>query len=119
MDYCYVANTAYLIAIWFFPKNMYLHANLFLHLCGPIPNSLILFSDKITFHELGNLCTMWIHLLPMIVHWISIYHQNDENCGMITTTEWRNWIENWTSRDFLFIFMTTLASYCVWSLTYY
>ncbi len=117
-DFCYTANVATWVFIWFFPKSPLAFFLIALNNTGPILNYFIIFSGKLVFQSLEALTSFFMHYTPAMLFWVLRYHNNYDNY-FLSMQEIQDymWADGWWSQ--LKVFCISISFYMGWMLFYY
>ncbi|XP_076918790.1 glycerophosphocholine acyltransferase 1-like [Bidens hawaiensis] len=112
-DFCYYANTIFLIMLLFFPRNQKLFMVTFSFAEGPLACALIVWRCSLVFSSVDKLVSVLIHLLPGVVFFTICWRDPEGAPGF----SWRD-IEN---RSFLctWLFTVPLIVYVLWQVLYF
>ncbi|EPS63258.1 hypothetical protein M569_11528, partial [Genlisea aurea] len=107
LDFCYYANTIFLVVLRLYPGNEKLFMVCFSFAEGPLAWALIVWRNGFVFHSADKLISIFIHLFPGIV---------------FMTIRWRN-AEPWPRIESFSLLWTWLLFvpmllYCIWQLLY-
>ncbi|KAK4432846.1 Glycerophosphocholine acyltransferase 1 [Sesamum alatum] len=122
LDFCYYANTIFLIMLLCFPKNEKLFMVCFSFAEGPLAWALIVWRCSLVFNSMDKIVSVFIHLLPGLVFftirwWDPVYFEAMHPEGTARRASWP-YVE---SKSYLWtwLFFVPLAAYCVWQLLYF
>ncbi|XP_028068387.1 uncharacterized membrane protein C776.05-like isoform X2 [Camellia sinensis] len=122
LDFCYYANTIFLIMLLLFPRNEKLFMICFSFAEGPLAWALIVWRCSLVFSSVDKLVSVLIHLLPGIVfftiRWWDITFfeaMHPEGMAQIASLPY---VE---SKSFLWtwLFFVPLATYSIWQALYF
>ncbi|XP_073007670.1 glycerophosphocholine acyltransferase 1 [Typha latifolia] len=122
LDFCYYANTFFLVMLLFFPKNEKLFMVCFSFAEGPLAWALIVWRCSLVFSSLDKLVSVLIHLLPGIV-FFTIRWWNPETFaamhpeGTAARVSWP-YVED-KSYLWMWLFFVPLFAYTLWQLLYF
>ncbi|KAK8970648.1 hypothetical protein KSP40_PGU009703 [Platanthera guangdongensis] len=122
LDFCYYANTIFLVMLLMFPKNVKLFMVCFSFAEGPLAWALIVWRCSLVFSSLDKIVSVLIHLLPGIV-FFTIRWSNPEFFaamhpeGTPAKISWpyledKSYIWTW-------LFLVPLVAYTLWQLLYF
>ncbi|KAL2229131.1 uncharacterized membrane protein C776.05 isoform X1 [Sesamum indicum] len=122
LDFCYYANTIFLIMLLCFPKNEKLFMVCFSFAEGPLAWALIVWRCSLVFNSMDKIVSVFIHLLPGLVFftirwWDPVFFEAMHPEGTARRASWP-YIEN-KSYLWTWLFFVPLAAYCVWQLLYF
>ncbi|KAK4391840.1 Glycerophosphocholine acyltransferase 1 [Sesamum angolense] len=122
LDFCYYANTIFLIMLLCFPKNEKLFMVCFSFAEGPLAWALIVWRCSLVFNSMDKIVSVFIHLLPGLVFftirwWDPVFFEAMHPEGTARRASWP-YVE---SKSYLWtwLFFVPLAAYCVWQLLYF
>ncbi|KAI3772785.1 hypothetical protein L6452_03978 [Arctium lappa] len=122
LDFCYYANTIFLIMLLFFPRNQKLFMVTFSFAEGPLAWALIVWRCSLVFSSVDKLVSVLIHLLPGVVFfticwWDPAYFKAMHPEGTEQEVSWRQ-VE---SKSFLctWLFTVPLIAYVLWQVLYF
>ncbi|XP_010936661.1 glycerophosphocholine acyltransferase 1 [Elaeis guineensis] len=122
LDFCYYANTIFIIVLLFFPKNEKLFMVCFSFAEGPLAWALIVWRCSLVFGSLDKIVSVLIHLLPGIV-FFTIRWWNPETFaamhpeGRAARVFWP-YVED-KSYLWMWLFCVPLVAYTLWQLLYF
>ncbi|KAJ8484961.1 hypothetical protein OPV22_017446 [Ensete ventricosum] len=122
LDFCYYANTFFLIMLLFFPKNEKLFMVCFSFAEGPLAWALIVWRNSLVFSSVDKLVSVLIHLLPGIV-FFTIRWWNPETFaamhpeGRAARVSWP-YVED-KSYLWTWLFVVPLIAYTLWQILYF
>lgn len=122
LDFCYYANTIFLVYLLFYPKNEKLFLVCFSFAEGPLAWALIVWRCSLVFSSLDKIVSVLIHLLPGLV-FFTIRWWNPETLeamrpeGAAARVTWP-YIED---KSYLctWLFLVPLVVYTLWQVLYY
>ncbi|OAY85410.1 uncharacterized membrane protein C776.05 [Ananas comosus] len=122
LDFCYYANTIFLIMLLFFPKNEKLFMVCFAFAEGPLAWALIIWRNSLVFSSLDKLISVLIHLLPGIVFftirwWNPVTFAAMHPEGRAARVSWP-YVED-KSYLWTWLFVVPLLAYTLWQLLYF
>lgn len=122
LDFCYYANTIFIIMLLFFPKNEKLFMVCFSFAEGPLAWALIVWRCSLVFSSLDKIVSVIIHLFPGIV-FFTIRWWNPETFAAMHP-EGRAARVSWPYvEDKLYLctwlFFVPLVAYTLWQLLYF
>ncbi|KAK4479051.1 hypothetical protein RD792_014562 [Penstemon davidsonii] len=122
LDFCYYANTIFLIMLLFYPKNEKLFMVCFSFAEGPLAWALIVWRCSLVFNSMDKIVSVFIHLLPGLVFftirwWDPVFFEAMHPEGTPSRASWpyvecKSYIWTW-------LFFVPLVAYIVWQLLYY
>ncbi|KAI8022264.1 putative membrane protein C776.05 [Camellia lanceoleosa] len=122
LDFCYYANTIFLIMLLLFPRNEKLFMICFSFAEGPLAWALIVWRCSLVFSSVDKLVSVLIHLLPGIVFftirwWDITFLEAMHPEGMVQIAS-LPYVE---SKSFLWtwLFFVPLATYSIWQALYF
>ncbi|KAI7989959.1 putative membrane protein C776.05 [Camellia lanceoleosa] len=122
LDFCYYANTIFLIMLLFYPKNEKLFMVCFSFAEGPLAWALIVWRCSLVFSSVDKLVSVLIHLLPGIVFftirwWDPAFFAAMHPEGTAQRASWP-YVE---SKSYLWtwLFLVPLAAYTFWQILYF
>lgn len=122
LDFCYYANTIFLVMLLMFPKNVKLFMVCFSFAEGPLAWALIIWRCSLVFSSLDKIVSVLIHLLPGIV-FFTIRWWNPELIaamhpeGTAARVSWP-YLED-KSYLWTWLFLVPLVVYTLWQLLYF
>ncbi|XP_071689239.1 glycerophosphocholine acyltransferase 1-like [Rutidosis leptorrhynchoides] len=124
LDFCYYANTIFLIMLLFFPRNQKLFMLTFSFAEGPLAWALIVWRCSLVFSSVDKLVSVLIHLLPGVVFFTMcwwdpafIEAMHPEGTAQGNGGSWRQIAD----KSFLctWLFTVPLIAYFLWQLLYF
>ncbi|XAR53460.1 hypothetical protein NMG60_11022023 [Bertholletia excelsa] len=122
LDFCYYANTIFLVMLLCFPRHERLFMVCFSFAEGPLAWALIVWRNSLVFSSADKLVSVLIHLLPGIVFftirwWDPVFFEAMHPEGTAKRASWP-YAE---SKSFLWIwlFLVPLAAYSLWQMLYF
>ncbi|KAL7167840.1 hypothetical protein ACSBR2_038312 [Camellia fascicularis] len=122
LDFCYYANTIFLITLLFYPKNEKLFMVCFSFAEGPLAWALIVWRCSLVFSSVDKLVSVLIHLLPGIVFftirwWDPAFFAAMHPEGTAQRASWP-YVE---SKSYLWtwLFLVPLAAFTIWQILYF
>nr|XP_043623728.1 glycerophosphocholine acyltransferase 1 [Erigeron canadensis] len=122
LDFCYYANTIFLIMLLFYPKNEKLFMVCFSFAEGPLAWALIVWRCSLVFSSVDKLVSVLIHLLPGVVFftirwWDPVFFEAMHPEGTAMRASWP-YVGN---KSFLWtwLFMVPLIAYSLWQALYF
>ncbi|XP_052200159.1 glycerophosphocholine acyltransferase 1 [Diospyros lotus] len=122
LDFCYYANTIFLVMLLFYPRNEKLFMVCFSFAEGPLAWALIVWRCSLVFSSLDKLVSVLIHLLPGIVFftlrwWDPAFFAAMHPEGTAQRASWpyaenRSYLWTW-------LFLVPLAAYTLWQVLYF
>ncbi|KAG6411237.1 hypothetical protein SASPL_129315 [Salvia splendens] len=122
LDFCYYANTIFLIMLLFYPTNEKLFMVCFSFAEGPLAWALIVWRCSLVFNSMDKIVSVFIHLLPGLVYftirwWDPVFFDamhldGDALRGSWPYAETKSYLWTW-------LFFVPLAAYVVWQLLYF
>ncbi|KAL5141218.1 putative membrane protein [Glycine soja] len=124
-DFCYYANTIFLVYLLFYPKNekLFLVCFSFAELLqGPLAWALIVWRCSLVFSSVDKIVSVLIHLLPGLVFftirwWNPATFEAMRPAGMAGRSTWP-YIED-KSYLWMWLFLVPLAVYILWQVLYF
>ncbi|KAK4853790.1 hypothetical protein QYF36_014674 [Acer negundo] len=122
LDFCYYANTIFLVDLLLYPKNEKFFLVCFSFAEGPLAWALIVWRCSLVFNSLDKLVSVLIHLLPGLV-FFTIRWWNPETFaamhpeGISRRASWP-YVED-TSYLLTWLFLVPLAAYTLWQVLYF
>ncbi|GAA0158597.1 hypothetical protein Leryth_009152 [Lithospermum erythrorhizon] len=122
LDFCYYANTMFIIQILFYPKNEKFFMICFSFAEGPLAWALIVWRCSLVFSSADKIVSVFIHLLPGLVFftirwWDPVYFEAMHPVGTAKRASWP-YVESkanlWT-----WLFLVPLVAYMLWQLVYF
>ncbi|KAL7096037.1 hypothetical protein ACP275_10G059100 [Erythranthe tilingii] len=122
LDFCYYANTIFLIMLLFYPRNEKLFMVCFSFAEGPLAWALIVWRCSLVFNSMDKIVSVFIHLLPGLVFftirwWDPVYFAAMHSEGTISRESWP-YTEN-KSYLWTWLFIVPLVVYIIWQLLYF
>ncbi|KAK9060829.1 hypothetical protein SSX86_021535 [Deinandra increscens subsp. villosa] len=122
LDFCYYANTIFLIMLFFYPKNEKLFMVCFSFAEGPLAWALIVWRCSLVFSSVDKLVSVLIHLLPGVVFftirwWDPVFFEAMHPEGTAPMDSWPyagNQSFLWT-----WLFTVPLVAYTLWQALYF
>ncbi|KAF7148477.1 hypothetical protein RHSIM_Rhsim03G0230700 [Rhododendron simsii] len=121
LDFCYYANTFFLVMLLLFPKHEKLFMICFSFAEGPLAWALIVWRCSLVFSSVDKIVSVLIHLLPGTVFftirwWDPTYFESMHPDGTAQRASWA-YVE---SKSYLWtwLFLVPLAAYCLWQALY-
>ncbi|XP_078432149.1 glycerophosphocholine acyltransferase 1 [Wolffia australiana] len=113
LDFCYYANTIFIVTLLFFPRHEKLFMICFSFAEGPLAWALIVWRCSLVFSSFDKIVSVLIHLLPGIVFFTIRWWDPDAR-------ERGNWsYANDKSYLWTWLFAVPLAAYTLWQLLYF
>ncbi|GKB25435.1 uncharacterized membrane protein-like protein [Tanacetum coccineum] len=122
LDFCYYANTIFLIMLFFYPKNEKLFMVCFSFAEGPLAWALIVWRCSLVFSSVDKLVSLLIHLLPGVVFftirwWDPVYFEAMHPEGTAMRASWpyvgdKSFLWTW-------LFIVPLIAYSLWQALYF
>ncbi|KAL8119971.1 hypothetical protein AgCh_017195 [Apium graveolens] len=122
LDFCYYANTIFLIMLLFYPENEKLFMVTFSFAEGPLAWALIVWRCSLVFSSVDKLVSVLIHLLPGLVFftvrwWDPAFFEAMHPEGTVRRASWpyvedRSYLWSW-------LFVVPLAAYSIWQVLYF
>ncbi|CAN0839281.1 Glycerophosphocholine acyltransferase 1 [Linum grandiflorum] len=123
LDFCYYANTIFLVNLLLYPKNEKFFMVCFSFAEGPLAWALIVWRCSLVFNSLDKLVSVLIHLLPGLVFftirwWNPATFEAMHPEGTAPRVSWPYVVEE---KSFLFnwLFWVPLAAYTLWQVLYF
>uniref|UniRef100_A0A5B7BUX7 Glycerophosphocholine acyltransferase 1 n=1 Tax=Davidia involucrata TaxID=16924 RepID=A0A5B7BUX7_DAVIN len=122
LDFCYYANTIFLVMLLFYPRNEKLFMVCFSFAEGPLAWALIVWRCSLVFSSLDKIVSVLIHLLPGIVFftirwWDPAFFEAMHPEGTARRASWP-YVE---SKSYLWtwLFIVPLVAYSLWQALYF
>ncbi|KAK3004288.1 hypothetical protein RJ639_019671 [Escallonia herrerae] len=122
LDFCYYANTIFLVMLLFYPKNEKLFMVSFSFAEGPLAWALIVWRCSLVFSSVDKLVSVLIHLLPGLVFftirwWDPAFFEAMHPEGTAKRASWP-YVE---SKSYLWtwLFLVPLVAYSLWQALYF
>ncbi|XP_042055500.1 glycerophosphocholine acyltransferase 1-like [Salvia splendens] len=122
LDFCYYANTIFLIMLLFCPRNEKLFMVCFSFAEGPLAWALIVWRCSLVFNSVDKIVSVFIHLLPGLVFftirwWDPVFLEAMRPDGSTSRPSW----PHTESKSYLWtwLFFVPLAVYIVWQILYF
>lgn len=122
LDFCYYANTIFIIMLLFYPSNEKLFMVCFSFAEGPLAWALIVWRCSLVFNSVDKIVSVFIHLLPGLVFftirwWDPVFYEAMHPNGSASRAA-SPYAEN---RSFLWtwLFFVPLVVYIIWQLLYF
>ncbi|CAI9100666.1 OLC1v1037812C1 [Oldenlandia corymbosa var. corymbosa] len=122
LDFCYYANTIFVIMLLFFPRNEKFFMICFAFAEGPLAWALIVWRCSLVFNSFDKIVSVFIHLLPGLVYftirwWDPAFFEAMHPVGTPRRPSWP-YVESkynlWT-----WLFLVPLVAYCLWQALYF
>ncbi|GER36041.1 hypothetical protein STAS_12365 [Striga asiatica] len=121
-DFCYYANTIFLIMLLCYPRNEKLFMVCFSFAEGPLAWALIVWRCSLVFNSVDKIVSVFIHLLPGLVFftirwWDPVFFEAMHPEGTARRASWP-YVE---SKSYLWtwLFAVPLVVYLIWQLLYF
>ncbi|KAL3623631.1 glycerophosphocholine acyltransferase [Castilleja foliolosa] len=122
LDFCYYANTIFLIMLLCYPKNEKLFMVCFSFAEGPLAWALIIWRCSLVFNSMDKIVSVFIHLLPGLVFftirwWDPVFFEAMHPEGTASRLSWP-YVE---SKQYLWtwLFAVPLVAYLIWQFVYF
>ncbi|CAK9152477.1 unnamed protein product [Ilex paraguariensis] len=122
LDFCYYANTIFLVQLLFYPRNEKLFMVCFSFAEGPLAWALIVWRCSLVFSSVDKLVSVLIHLLPGLVFftirwWDPTFFAAMHPEGTAQRVSWP-YVE---SKSYLWtwLFLVPLIAYSLWQVLYF
>ncbi|KAL2555260.1 hypothetical protein Fot_08879 [Forsythia ovata] len=122
LDFCYYANTIFLIMLLFYPRNEKLFMVCFSFAEGPLAWALIIWRCSLVFNSMDKIVSVFIHLLPGLVFftirwWDPVFFEAMHPEGTAQRASWP-YVE---SKSYLWtwLFFVPLFAYSIWQVLYF
>ncbi|KAL3625331.1 glycerophosphocholine acyltransferase [Castilleja foliolosa] len=122
LDFCYYANTIFLIMLLCYPKNEKLFMVCFSFAEGPLAWALIVWRCSLVFNSMDKIVSVFIHLLPGLVFftirwWDPVFFAAMHPEGTANRASWP-YVE---SKSYLWtwLFAVPLIAYVIWQFVYF
>ncbi|KAL2534322.1 hypothetical protein Adt_07673 [Abeliophyllum distichum] len=122
LDFCYYANTIFLIMLLFYPRNEKLFMVCFSFAEGPLAWALIIWRCSLVFNSMDKIVSVFIHLLPGLVYftirwWDPVFFEAMHPEGTAERASWP-YVE---SKSYLWtwLFFVPLFAYSIWQVLYF
>lgn len=122
LDFCYYANTIFVITILFYPRNEKLFMVCFSFAEGPLAWALIVWRCSLVFSSADKIVSVFIHLLPGLVFftirwWDPVYFGAMHPEGNDRRASWpyaesKSYLWTW-------LFFVPLITYTLWQILYF
>ncbi|XP_075474974.1 glycerophosphocholine acyltransferase 1-like isoform X2 [Primulina tabacum] len=122
LDFCYYANTIFLVMILGYPRNEKLFMVCFSFAEGPLAWALIVWRCSLVFNSMDKIVSVFIHLLPGLVFftirwWDPPFFEAMHPEGSARKITWpyaesKSYLWTW-------LFLVPLVAYSVWQLLYF
>ncbi|KAG8376189.1 hypothetical protein BUALT_Bualt09G0037300 [Buddleja alternifolia] len=122
LDFCYYANTIFIIMLLFYPRNEKLFMICFSFAEGPLAWALIVWRCSLVFNSVDKIVSVFIHLLPGLVYftirwWDPVFLEAMHPEGSGGRASWpyaesKSYLWTW-------LFVVPLVAYIIWQLLYY
>ncbi|XP_027175638.1 uncharacterized membrane protein C776.05 [Coffea eugenioides] len=122
LDFCYYANTLFLVMLLCFPRNEKFFMICFSFAEGPLAWALIVWRCSLVFNSFDKIVSVFIHLLPGLVFftirwWDPVFFEAMHPEGTPRRPSWP-YVESkynlWT-----WLFLVPLVAYCLWQALYF
>ncbi|KAL8498053.1 hypothetical protein ACS0TY_021403 [Phlomoides rotata] len=122
LDFCYYANTIFLIMLLCYPRNEKFFMVCFSFAEGPLSWALIVWRCSLVFNSMDKIVSVFIHLLPGLVFftirwWDPVFFGAMHPEGTPRRASWP-YVET-KSYLWTWLFFVPLAAYSVWQLLYF
>ncbi|KAH1209435.1 putative membrane protein [Glycine soja] len=122
LDFCYYANTIFLVYLLFYPSNEKLFLVCFSFAEGPLAWALIVWRCSLVFSSVDKIVSVLIHLLPGLVFftirwWNPATFEALRPVGTARRSTWP-YIED-KSYLWMWLFLVPLAVYILWQVLYF
>lgn len=122
LDFCYYANTIFLVMLLFYPKNEKLFMVCFSFAEGPLAWALIVWRCSLVFSSADKIVSVLIHLLPGIVYFTIRWWDPEtfaamHPVGKAARPSWP-YVED-KSYLWTWLFVVPLVAYTLWQLSYF
>lgn len=122
LDFCYYANTFFLVMLLFYPKNEKLFMVCFSFSEGPLAWALIVWRCSLVFSSVDKIVSVLIHLLPGIVFFTIRWWDPETFAAMhpegkAARASWP-YVED-KSYLWTWLFVVPLVAYTLWQLLYF
>lgn len=122
LDFCYYANTIFLVTLLMYPKDEKLFMVCFSFAEGPLAWAIIVWRCSLVFNSIDKITSVLIHLLPGIVFftirwWNPITFAAMHPEGTDRRVSWP-YVEN-KSYLWTWLFLVPLIAYTVWQVLYF
>ncbi|GFP79503.1 uncharacterized membrane protein ygr149w [Phtheirospermum japonicum] len=121
-DFCYYANTIFLIMLLCYPRNEKLFMVCFSFAEGPLAWALIIWRCSLVFNSMDKIVSVFIHLLPGLVFftirwWDPVFFEAMHPEGTASRASWP-YVE---SKPYLWtwLFAVPLVAYLIWQFLYF
>ncbi|KZV53152.1 hypothetical protein F511_19006 [Dorcoceras hygrometricum] len=122
LDFCYYANTIFLVMVLGYPRNEKLFMVCFSFAEGPLAWALIVWRCSLVFNSMDKIVSVFIHLLPGLVFftirwWDPVFFEAMHPAGTPRRITWpyaesKSYLWTW-------LFFVPLVAYSVWQLLYF
>ncbi|KAM7519665.1 hypothetical protein LguiB_018627 [Lonicera macranthoides] len=123
LDFCYYANTIFLVMLLFYPRNEKLFMVSFSFAEGPLAWALIVWRCSLVFSSVDKLVSVLIHLLPGLVFftirwWDPAFFEAMHPEGTAQRASWP-YVEESKSYLWKWLFLVPLVAYSLWQVLYF
>ncbi|XP_057768206.1 glycerophosphocholine acyltransferase 1-like [Salvia miltiorrhiza] len=122
LDFCYYANTIFLIMLLFYPRNEKLFMVCFSFAEGPLAWALIVWRCSLVFNSMDKIVSVFIHILPGLVFFTirwwdpvffeAMHPEGNARIGSWPYAETKSYLWTW-------LFIVPLVAYVIWQLLYF
>ncbi|KNA22041.1 hypothetical protein SOVF_037700 [Spinacia oleracea] len=122
LDFCYYANTIFLVTLLMYPKNEKLFMVCFSFAEGPLAWAIIVWRCSLVFNSIDKITSVLIHLLPGLVFftirwWNPATFAAMHPEGTAQRVSWP-YVEN-KSYPWTWLFLVPLVAYTLWQVLYF
>ncbi|CAI9779884.1 unnamed protein product [Fraxinus pennsylvanica] len=122
LDFCYYANTIFIIMLLFYPRNEKLFMVCFSFAEGPLAWALIVWRCSLVFNSMDKIVSVFIHLLPGLVYftirwWDPVFLEAMHPEGTAQRASWP-YVEG-KSYLWTWLFFVPLFAYSIWQVLYF
>ncbi|XXG42456.1 hypothetical protein AAC387_Pa01g2734 [Persea americana] len=123
LDFCYYANTIFLVMLLFYPRNEKFFMVCFSFAEGPLAWALIVWRCSLVFSSVDKIVSVLIHLLPGIVFftirwWDPATFEAMHPEGKASSRVSWPYVEDWSFLC-IWLFVVPLVAYTLWQLLYF
>ncbi|KAG9157437.1 hypothetical protein Leryth_010279 [Lithospermum erythrorhizon] len=117
LDFCYYANTIFIIQLLFYPRNEKFFMICFSFAEGPLAWALIVWRCSLVFSSADKIVSVFIHLFPGLVFftirwWDPVYFEAMHPAGTAKRASWP-YVES-ESNLWTWLFLVPLVAYMLW-----
>ena len=116
-DFCYYANTLFIIFLMLHPQNDILFKSCFFFSNGALAIAVGAFRNQMVFHKMDNISSLAIHMLPQLATWNLRWHTMTREQNL--PAEERKYVDLDLSFNFVTFFGYPIAIYLFWLFAYF